>query len=231
MKETMKALFLTSTVSASLFLALGSILSLGCSDSGGDLGIPDDGTNPGQDGVPPGTDPAAVPPTPICPSMGVSYVGLGGRKLTAGRIEVVAGGNRDRIKPFNVLGTEINRVASTTPTLLAANAATFGAAPARWYTEPTVSAVSLFTSYRVAFEGCLELTKTAPEYAAAPTDVTAAAQCTKLARKFWSRTPTPEEITTCTTVATVDTAAETDVRRRWAYVCAPLLSSAPFLAY
>jgi hypothetical protein len=227
-KETMKALFLTSTLTA---LFLGSILSLGCSD-GGDLGIPDDGTGPGADGLPPGsTDPAAVPPTPICPSMGVSYVGLGGRKLTAGRIEVVAGGNRDRIKPFGVLGTEFQRVASTTPTLLAANAATFGAPPARWYQEPTVSAVSLFTSYRVAFEGCLELTKTAPEYAAAPTDVTAAAQCTTLARKFWSRTPTPEEITACTTVATVDTAGETDVRRRWAYVCAPLLSSAPFLAY
>jgi hypothetical protein len=225
MKETMKSLLLTSAISAVL---LGSILSLGCESGGGDLGIPDDGV-PGEG---PGEGPGekAVTP-PICASMGVAYVGLGGRNLVAGRLQVVAGGNRDRIKPYGVLGSELNRVAGNTPTLLASNAATFGAPPARWYTEPQVSAVSLFTSYRVAFEGCLELTKTAPEYAAAPTDVTAAAQCATLARKFWSRTATPEEITACTTVATVDTAGETDVRRRWAYTCAPLLSAAPFLAY
>ena len=149
MKETMKSLLLTSSISV---LLLGSLLSLGCSDdNNGDLAIGDDGTAPGD--LPPGsTDPAAVPPTPICADMGVAYVGLGGKKLVAGRIQVVAGGNRDRIKPFGVLASEFNRVAATTPTLLATNAATFGAAPARWYQEPQVSAVSLYTSYRVAFE-------------------------------------------------------------------------------
>jgi hypothetical protein len=67
--------------------------------------------------------------------------------------------------------------------------------------------------------------------ASMPTEESAATMCSALMRKAWSKTPSPEEITACTTLATTKLAAEPDARRRWAYVCASVLSSSQFLTF
>jgi hypothetical protein len=52
-----------------------------------------------------------------------------------------------------------------------------------------------------------------------------------MARKFWSKTPSPEEIQSCVDVVVNGTAAETQIDRKWAYACASVLTSAGFLTY
>jgi hypothetical protein len=52
-----------------------------------------------------------------------------------------------------------------------------------------------------------------------------------MARKFWSRAPSDDEVKACTDVALTDTASEPDAKRRWAYTCASLLSASGFLTY
>ena len=85
--------------------------------------------------------------------------------------------------------------------------------------------------FRVSFEGCLGFTASAPEYAATPDDGSANKVCASLARKFWSREPSEAETKACAQVALVDSASESDPRRRWAYTCASLLTAAGFLSY
>lgn len=100
-----------------------------------------------------------------------------------------------------------------------------------WYEEPSASANTLYASFTVAYQGCLELTATGTAYAAAPTEATATTICTDLGRQFWSRTPSAEEVAPCVEYAVSETAGEPDPRRRWAYTCASVLSAAGFLSY
>ena len=53
----------------------------------------------------------------------------------------------------------------------------------------------------------------------------------KAGRKAWSRTATVEDTDACVDVATNKLNDEPDARRRWAYVCASILSSSNFLTY
>jgi len=55
--------------------------------------------------------------------------------------------------------------------------------------------------------------------------------CGALMRKAWSKTAAPRRIASCTTLATTKLATEPDARRRWAYVCASILSSSQFLTF
>ena len=107
---------------------------------------------------------------------------------------------------------------------------TFGEAPRRWYIEPLGSAVSLYTSYAIAFEGCLDAVSDTA-HASAPTAQTAASECIRMERKFWSRTGSQEEVDACVKLATVDLSSEPDAHRRWAYVCASVLSATGFVSY
>ena len=118
----------------------------------------------------------------------------------------------------------------TTPALLASLSNTFGATPPRWYIEPESNAVSLFSSMRVAFVGCLNLTATA-EFDVMPDPVNARARCADFSHKFWSRAAEPEELDSCVALVTTKTTGETQPRRKWAYACASVLSSASFLTY
>jgi hypothetical protein len=169
--------------------------------------------------------------TPVACTKGKSYIGFANTVLESDRIDAPAGTDRMRVKPYSTLTGEYPRVLGSTPNLLGTSGATFGQAPDRWYTEPRGGAVSVYTAYRIGFEGCLTYSATAPDYAAAPTTATATTACTAFAQKFWSRSPNPTEIAACVDTAMNGTATETDPRRRWAYTCASVLSAAGFLAY
>ncbi len=191
-------------------------------------------SSPGPDpdpGTPnPGDPPPPSPPPPHC-ALGKTYTGFGGSNLNATRTDGDIGVDRSRVKPFAALAREYPRVLGNTPGLLSGADSTFGAVADRWFDEPEASAVSLYTAYRVAFQGCLTLTTSPAKYGTAPSNTTADAECTAWALSMWARAPTAAELAACHNVAMVDTAAETNARRRWAYTCAAVLSSAGFLTY
>lgn len=205
---------------------------LACGDGGDELtggpqrggnGPGEEGTQPGEDGKPAADDPA------LCTSK--TYAGFENFELTSERKVQKLGTDRARMKPFSALQTEYTRVLGNTPASLTGAAATFGQPPARWYEEPAANAVALQTAQNIAFDGCLTYTATATEFASAPDQTSAETQCAAMARKFWSKTPGPSEISACVEVATTGSAAEPNARRKWAYACASVLTSAGFLAY
>jgi hypothetical protein len=181
----------------------------------------------------PGTDdPAVTAPPSTCPSeAGRTYTGFGKTNLTRTREQMPAVNDRARLKPYDALAGELARVLGSTPASLAAAASALDVPQPRWYSEPTANAGSVYTAYSVAFDGCLTKTATDGAYAAAPTPESAATECAAMARKFWSRAPTADELKACVELATVGTASEGLPRRRWAYTCAALITSAGFLTY
>lgn len=193
-------------------------------------------TDPAPDGTSNGAnpdDPNAAPGALECTVKpdGRSYILFDGSKLETTRVNENVGVNRARLKPFAVMQGEYQRVLGVVPASLAASAGSFDQAPERWFAEAEHSGVSLNAIFDISFDGCLAYTKTAADYAAAPTDATATTVCTALMRKAWSKTPAPEEIASCTTLATTKLTTEPDARRRWAYVCASVLSSSQFLTF
>ncbi|MGQ0503911.1 MAG: hypothetical protein ACT4TC_01175 [Myxococcaceae bacterium] len=198
-----------------------------------------DGTtnNPNESNNPPGTsgeNPGEQPAQFTCnggAGTGSKYTGFAGTELVDDRLPQQANLDRSRVKPYSALVAEYPRVLGSTPALLAGFGSTFGEPAVRWNTEPQASAVSLYTAYRVAFQGCLTYTGTAAAYAAAPSDASAATECGNFATKFWSRSASSAEITTCVKATVADTTTEPDARRRWAYGCAAVLSAAGFLSY
>ena len=228
-----------TTTPLALLLALTTCVGasglLACSSDGGDLsldGLGDDDSSGGG-----GTTPAAK----TCTALQTSYVGFSGQKLEAGRAEAPIGIDRARMKPFAMLGDDYQRLLGAAPTVLAESGPTFGLAPDRWYVEPQPGAVSIYQAYRVAFEGCLDWTKTDPKWGAPPDATNAPGACADMEAAFWSRTPTPAEIQPCVDVAIRDSITEvapggtttlpTEVRRRWAYACAAVLTAPGFLVY
>jgi hypothetical protein len=187
------------------------------------------GSNGGTSG---GSSGASSGGGPLCTTTGKSYVGFAGTKLEADRVAAPAGSERLRLKPYSALVGEYPRVlGAPAPGLLDQAGQTFGEAPDRWTIEPHASAVSVYTAYRIAFQGCLTYTQTSPDYAAAPTAATAQTACTAMTRAFWSRAANPDELSACVEMATTGSASEADPRRRWAYGCTSVLSAAGFLTY
>ncbi len=176
--------------------------------------------------VEPDGDPSAAP---RC-DMGKRYVGFGNTPLEVGRADADIGVNQGRLKPYSALREDYTRVLGAKPALIDASASTFGETAARWWQEPQASSISVFTAFRVAFQGCLNLTS-GSAYGTAPSAATAETRCREFSRKFWSRTPEPQEVSACVQVATVDSAKETNANRRWAYTCAAVLSATGFLTY
>lgn len=171
------------------------------------------------------------PPEAMACDFSYTYEGFGGTRLEAGREDEEVGFDRDRIKPYSALGGEYARVlGKPTPALLSQLSSTFGQVPPRWYVEPAANAVSLYSSMRVAFVGCIDFTNTA-DFDAAPDAVNAEMKCTEFAKRFWSRSPDTEEVQACVDVIVSGTARETQPRRKWAYGCSAVLSSAPFLTF
>ncbi len=207
-----------------LVIATTGSLLLACSGPDGTLSDEDQNGNdqdggPGSDG---GVGPACAP--------GKTYATFGGDVLGADRIQANAGLERRRFKSFASLKTEYVRALGAAPASLTGAGGTFGEPEKRWFTEPGMSAVVVHTNYLIAFEGCLDYLAD-PVYQADPTDATARTECAKLGRKFWSRDLLPQEIDTCATLATTGLASETTAKRKWANVCASMLTSAGFLTY
>lgn len=238
--------------------ALVLVTATGCQE--GDLdgmqwGDPNGGAGAGGPGSGDGTTNTQSDngPAATCSTLARKYKGFGGTTLPANpaepgavlawtREDAIAGVDRLRYKPYSALTGEYPRVTGVAaPQLLGASSTTFGTPAARWSTEPQASAVNIYTAFRVSFETCLQYTATDTKYAAAPVDPAASTECGAMARKFWSRTATADEVKACAQVAMVDSATEvnpqtntttnTDPRRRWAYACASVLSSAGFMTY
>lgn len=214
---------------------------------------PVDPTNP--------DDPFKPPDDPVngC-AKGKTYIGFGNTELTAGRVDGNIGFDQGRVKPYATFRAEYERMLGITlPTtttapisntttalyntgfLMNTSGASFDVAPDRWFVEPYSTAVSMYTAYRLAFNGCLVIT-TAGAYTTAPSNSTAATECGTWARKYWSRTATQPEIDACVKVAMVDSLNEgtgnnpptsnpTSATRRWAYTCASVLTAAGFTTY
>lgn len=160
-----------------------------------------------------------------------SYVGFGGAPLEGSRPTLPAGADRMRIKPFGALGAEYSAALGLAELDTRAYAATFGAPPARWFSEPAASANTIYASFALAFDACTRHTATAANYAAAPTAELADTICRDLAQRAWHRAATDAEALACTTFAVEQTAPTEDPRRRWAYACAAVLTAAGFVAY
>jgi hypothetical protein len=174
-------------------------------------------------------------PPPRC-DLGRSYTGFAGAVLEAGRVDFDLGLERAQVKPYSALNGEYQRVLGNQPALLSTSAPTFGIDPDRWLNRPISSAITVYSAYRVAFQGCLTATATPSKYQSAPTPSTADAECRSWARTFWSRAASDDEAAACVQVAMVDTLKEggnTNVApaRRWAYTCAAVLSAAGFITY
>lgn len=228
----MKALFASTIVSVFLFACAAedaSSLNGGRGGPGGENG--DDpngenaGENPGEDGTTPGTDPTQ----PGTCQLGKPHPGFASFDFVSDRKAGAIGENRRRVKPYSALRTEFQRALGAVPASFNQSAAAFGETPARWYSEPTAGAVSLNTTYNLAFTGCYD-TMTGDEYQQAPTAETAQAECAKMQRKFWQRTATPDEVKACADF-TLGLTDETVARRRWAHACASIMTSAGFTTY
>lgn len=220
------------TIGLSIILAA-SLVACGKApkhSSGAQIGTTQTATPDGMN--PDGTDPSASTMLTCSLTDGKAYKGFGNVNLVAGRVtEVAKDGDRYRVKPYTALSGEFTRVMGAVPASLTANAATFAAAPDRWYVDTQASAVTLFTSFRVAYESALTIAGSDAKYAATPTEESASANCTAFARQAWNRLPSADEVNACKKVALLDTAAETDIKARWAYALASVLTAAGFLAY
>jgi hypothetical protein len=169
---------------------------------------------------------------PVCPGAGRAYVGIGGSDLKARRVDLAATVNRARVRPYAALVSDYERVVGSLPERpLETLANSFGETTPRWSIEPQQSAIGVYVAYVTAFDACLGMTASAETYAAAPTAASAATECTRLATKAWSRTPDEAEMNACVQLATVDSAAEPSARRRWASVCASIMTAAAALTY
>jgi len=174
--------------------------------------------------TPPGLDPVVAPTER-------TYLGFDGVDLAASRVVAPAGTDRDRIKPYSALMGDYPRILGNAPGLLDTMAATFADPGPRWYQETKANAVSVYSAYRIAFEGCLTLTGSGATYAAAPTAASATAACTAWQTAFWSRVPATGEVSTCANFATQGTTTETNPRRQWAYTCAAVATAGQFLTF
>lgn len=181
----------------------------------------DDATN--------GSTSGADPTQPGSCQEGVPHPGFANVDFVADRAIGAIGADRRRVKPHSALQTEFQRALGRVPEKLASSAAAYGEVPARWYAEPTAGAVSLYTTYTLAFSTCYDTMDGAP-YTEMPSASVASTECAKMQRKFWQRTPTPDETQGCVDLA-VGLQDEPVARRRWAHACASILTSAGFTTY
>jgi hypothetical protein len=166
------------------------------------------------DGIPDDQEPGTTAEALEC-KQGIPHPGFANFDFVSDRKPGVIGDNRRRVKPFSAMASEFQRALGAAPANLDQSAAAFGDVPARWYSEPTAGAVSLFTTYNLAFTACY--------------DNNQIQDCAQLQRKIWERTPTPDETTACEDF--VNGLAEPDPKRKWAHACASIMSSAGFTTY
>ena len=228
----MNRAFIASTIAA-LFL-VGACAAEDANSLGGQPVEPNNPNDPNGPVDPNNPTPTPSPTTPTPPGPGACeanpHVGFAGTDFVADRKPGEIGTNRRRVKPFTSLATEYRRVLGVVPAALPSNVAAFGDTPARWFAEPQQGAVSLYTSYTLAFTTCYD-TMTNANFQLAPTAATAATECAALQRKAWQRTATPDEVAACADLVVNGNPAETNPRRRWAHGCASNLTATGFTTY
>lgn len=176
-------------------------------------GDDDDSEDADGDGIP---DDQETSTSALECKQGIPHPGFANFDFVSDRKPGNIGENRRRVKPFSTMQSEFQRALGMVPKDLATSAAAFGDVPARWYSEPQAGAVSLFTTYNLAFTACY--------------DAKVQLDCAALQRKIWQRTPTPEETTACEEFVAGLT-SETDPQRKAAHACASIMSSAGFTTY
>lgn len=223
----MRGLIITASVTV-LVAACGNA-DLSTSRGGGNIfGIPEDGDGTGAGGE----EGAAGNQDPNMPGSckeGLPHSGFANADLNADRKVGGIGIDRRRVKPFSALKSEFQRALGNVPGALQGSAAAFGDVPARWYSEPTAGAVSIYSMYTLAFTGCYD-TMTDTKYTQMPTNETATTECAAMQRKMWQRSAPPDETKACVDHA-MGLTDETVARRRWAHACASVMSAAGFITY
>jgi hypothetical protein len=214
-------------------VAVISLLAAACDDPNGLTGSRRRNVPGAGQGDTPGEGGEGLPEELQCTEkpQGNSYVLFDGTKLEASRVNENVGVNRARIKPYAVMASEYQRVLGVVPPSIKTAGASFDDPPARWFAESIYSGVAMNAIFEISYEGCLDYVRAASDLKAIPTPETATAECTKMMRKAWSRTPSPEEVGSCTDLAVTKLAEQKDPARRWAYVCASILSSSQFLTF
>jgi hypothetical protein len=169
------------------------------------------------------------------------------------RKDVAAGYERARIKPFQAMKGDLERVLGG-PAPLARGA--FGEEQANpdpfenhyndkpagggktkptdvntWFSEPRSGALEVYSIVEAAFPACAAYAEKNGALSAAPTAESAPAQCAAMARAFWSRTASPVEIEPCVRAATTGAESEPDPKKKWAWGCTTLVVSANFVSY
>ena len=177
-------------------------------------GSTDDSEDADGDGIPDDQEVGTSEQALTC-KQGIPHPGFAAFDFVSDRKPGLIGENRRRVKPYTALNSEFTRALGAAPKDLTTSAAAYGDVPARWFSEPTSGAVSLFTTYNLAFTACY--------------DNNTIQDCAQLQRKIWQRTATPDETKACTDF--VAGLSEPDPKRKWAHACASIMSSAGFTTY
>lgn len=162
---------------------------------------------------------------------------IDGHPLGLDRVDAAVTADTMRVKPYTALMMDFRRIFGTLPDPARNAASTFSVVPERWYIEPQIGAVSLYTVHRIAFAGCLSLMPSHERWASLPTRDTAAAQCGEWAFEFWGHRAEQAQMTACEDFLTDDaqftgaTPPVLEAGPRWAAGCAMMLSAPEFLSY
>jgi hypothetical protein len=202
---------------------------------------PEPSTTPEPTSPPPPT----LPPPAQCVDAppGRALRGFGGEVLGGDRADLAAGLDERRVRAWDTFDSYSGDVSQKLGYYLAtaglytpSTAASIPTRPRGWFVEGSMGALQHFTHYRLAFLACLGMLEDPTlrgvfdtpdvDYRAAPTAETAPRACAAQAQAFWSQRPSDEQVSACADFAVHENLDESPARR-WAYVCAALLDSAP----
>lgn len=115
----------------------------------------------------------------------------------------------------------------------------FGVVPDRWYEESIVGPFAIYVSFSFAYKACLSaitrpnsrnVTGWYEHTKFEPTPERARAFCQRTQQNAWQRAPETDEVQACADLA-LNLQEEPDLPRRWAYVCASVITSMNLLSY
>lgn len=196
----------------------------------------DEATNAREE-APPIQLPAAV----ACEgtSVGRSYRGFAGEALDAQRKSLAAGQDLARVRDGTDLQVHFENRGIAGASVNRGDAQSFGMPPERWFESPTANFGTVYRTYALGFEGCLKKVKVPDnyhpfghaDYSTPPTADSSGRQCQVMSKMLWRREMNAEELTACVEYAQTVHEVEPVTQRQWAYVCAAVTGSAPFVIY
>ncbi len=169
-----------------------------------------------------------------CEKLDTTYQGFGGRSLQVGLgadDDQPINHDRYKLKPFSAYSQDIERITGVIPESLANAAATLEPYGARWWEKPEANSITLFASFRIAYEASLKWIATQPNYQSIASSDEIDQQCQQFAEMAWQKPATLEQIQQCRQFLLENTSPGQEADIRWAYTLAALLTSAEFLSY